>query len=114
MVFNTSDKLADVAPDGLPLINTLTFWSPLIATLPLISTDTNGTFCSTSLALPPAAVRSFSALYTILSIWFSTKAAWPVTVTSFNAFALGDTKTDPKFLSGFESVVVMLSIVLVG
>ncbi len=61
MVFsNTSDKLADVAPDdGLPLISTRTFWSPRRQdTFPFMSTATSGTFCNTSVALPPADVRN--------------------------------------------------------
>ncbi len=114
MPFSTSAKLADVAPDGFPFISTRTLASPRNETLPLISTDTRGTFSNISVALPPAAVTSFSALYTILSIRFSINGADPVTTTSFKVFAPGETKICPRFLSGFASVVVIGSIIFVG
>src|SRR5476651_987988 len=38
---STSARLFAIAPDGLPLISTFTFWSPRRDTLPLISTATN-------------------------------------------------------------------------
>ena len=78
----TSAMLLPNAVEGLPLIRNRMLELPASSTFPSTSTETWGTFLSISVATPPCEVRSFSALKTILSILFSIKPFWAITVTS--------------------------------
>src|SRR3569833_4653158 len=51
IVFYTSDKLAEVAPEGLPLIKTRTLLSQRRETIPMKSTATKDTFFCLSVVL---------------------------------------------------------------
>ena len=90
---------APLIPLGLPSIKMVTFPLPRKLILPSISTLTVGTCANTSLAEPPFAIDSFSALNTFLSMVFFTMSCWASMVTSFSTFSLLFNKNLPKSLS---------------
>ena len=75
-------SVAPVIPEGLPSMRICTFDDPLKEMLPSISTETEGTLTSNSLAVPPAADRSLPTLKTRRSMSISSVLASSNTIAS--------------------------------
>ncbi len=82
MAFSALATSDEKSVEGFPLMSICIFDEPRRLTLPSKSTDSNGTRLNTSDASPPRFDISLSALYTNLSIRFSTNAASPTTSIS--------------------------------
>ena len=76
-------------------------------TVPLASTLTEGTFCSTLAAVPPMLPRSFSTFITRLPSSSTTVALAPVTTTSPSLVAVAAVSSSPgNWRSGAAAVRV--------
>ena len=80
---------APVNPEGLPSMRICTCEEPRSDTLPSMSTATEGTLTSSSLAVPPAAERSFPTLNTLRSMSISRELASSTTTASSKALTRG-------------------------
>ena len=80
---------APLSPEGRPSMRICTWDEPLSETFPSISTVTEGTFTSNSLAVPPAADRSFPTRNTRRSINISRELSSAMTSASSRSFTLG-------------------------
>ncbi len=94
------------APLGLPSMKMVTLGLPRRLTAPVWSTLTEGTFWSTSVAVPPTAVRSLATFTTRLSRLAVTGGRSPCTTTSVSWVAAGRSRSWPSCATGVASLRV--------
>ena len=108
MPFSASARLLASVGEGLLLTRTLKLPEPRIFTLPSPSTVSRGALRSTSAAVPPALVASWSALYTMRSGRISTTGFVPITTASARAVPATGSRNVPA--SAAPAVMVTLRV----
>ena len=95
MLFRASARLLASVGEGLLFTSTLKLPEPRMFTLPSPSTASSGALRSTSAAVPPVLVTSWSALYTRRSGRTSTTGLVPITTASASAVPAAGSRNVP-------------------